>query len=400
MSFQRGEDYVRYVVGLRVVGSRAHATIQAKNVYQVELDWARKDIRCSCTCPFFDQGFFCKHLVAVGLAAIDEGHGTAADKKVEVPEVAELVAALDDSEVRSLLVDLAEQDPAVRRSLELRAAARTGDVSVLADELDAMVKQALAFRGFIDYRRSFSVASEAETMLDELEVYLDAGSADALQPALLPATTRLRKVVLQGDDSAGVMGNASQRAAELYARACREGKPDGKKLARWLVKFRESSPGWPQLVLADFAAAFDAAALGTYRREVAKLDAALSDSDQWARLEVHHMLLELADHDGDVDRAVELLSSGEHVLYGAIVGRLQAAGRDDEAVTWIDKAVAAGHVSGRMPASDYSARSRPGRTHLSRTPTHRRRDRCPAGRLRTTPGPAELPVPPRLRRVV
>ena len=353
LSFERGQDYVKYVVGLRVTGKRAHASIQAKRVYQVELDWAQKDIRCLCTCPFFDQGFFCKHLVAVGLAAIDAGHGSAAPTQGGGPDIAELVALLDDSEVRGLLVELADRDDGVRRVVELRAAARTGDPSTLAAELEAMVKQALAVRGHIDYRRSFGVARDAEEMLDELETYLDAGNADAVRPALLRATTRLRKLVLQADDSSGLLGNAGQRAAELYARACREGDPDAKKLARWLVQFRDTSPGWPQLELADFVDAFDDAALEIYRRAVAKLDEAYADREHYKRFEVDLMLLELADHDKDVDRAVELLSTREHPQYGAIIDRLRAAGRDEEAIEWMDRAVAAGRVSGHLGGNDF-----------------------------------------------
>jgi uncharacterized Zn finger protein len=353
LSFERGQDYVKYVVGLRVTGMRAHASIQAKRVYRVELDWEQKDIRCLCSCPFFDQGFFCKHLVAVGLAAIDAGHGSTASTEGSGPEITELVALLDDSEVRAVLVDLAARDPGVRRVVELRSAARTGDVSALADELEGMVKQALAVRGHVDYRRSFGVARDAEQLLDELETYLDAGSADAVQPALLRATTRLRKVVLQADDSSGLLGSSGQRAAELYARACREGDPDAKKLARWLVQFRDSSPGWPQLELADFVEAFDEPALEIYRRAVAKLDQAYADRDNYKRFEIDRMLLELADHDKDVDRAIELLSTGEHPQYGAVIFRLRAVGRDEEANEWMDRAVAAGRVSGHMGGTDF-----------------------------------------------
>jgi len=352
-SFERGQDYVKYVVGLRVHNSRATASIQAKNVYQVELDWGRENIRCSCTCPFFDQGFFCKHLVAVGLVAIDAGHGTPEADLTAARAVPDLVASLDDDEIRGLLVDLAEQDPDVRRLLELRSATKTGDVSTLAADLESMAKQALSYRGFVDYRQSFAVARDAEQLLDELEKYLDAGNADALMPALLRAVTRLRKLVEQADDSSGLLGDACQRAAELYARACREGHPDTKKLARWLVRFRESSPGWPDLELNDFVGAFDDSALGTYRREVAKLDEAYADREDWKRQEIDQMLLELADHDGDVDRAIQLLGGGEHTRYGAIVKRLREAGRDDDAVEWIDRAVAAGSVSGHGGGNDY-----------------------------------------------
>ncbi len=353
LSFERGQDYVKYVVGLRVTDKRAHASIQAKRVYQVELDWAQKDVRCLCTCPFFEQGFFCKHLVAVGLAAIDAGHGGMTPPKSVGPEVAELVALLEDNEVRALLVELAGRDDGVRRVIELRAAARTGDSSVLAEELEGMVKQALAVRGHVDYRRSFGVARDAQDLLDELETYLEAGNAEAVRPALLRATTRLRKVVLQADDSSGLLGDAGQRAANLYARACREGTPDGKKLARWLVQFRDSSPGWPELELSDFVEAFDDVALETYRRGVAKLDKHSSAPEDYKRFEIDRMLLELADHDGDVDRAVELLAAGEHPRYGSIIDRLRAVGREEEAIGWMDRAVAEGRVSGYMGGNEY-----------------------------------------------
>jgi hypothetical protein len=65
------------------------------------------------------------------------------------------------------------------------------------------------------------------------------------------------------------------------------------------------------------------------------------------------MLLELADHDADVDRAVDLLNDREHPQFGAIIARLRAAGRDEEAVTWIDRAVADGRTSSHGGGNSY-----------------------------------------------
>jgi uncharacterized Zn finger protein len=70
--FGHGLEYVRYVHGLRIEGKVARATIQARRVYQVRLTWAAGRVDGECTCPDRGGGFFCKHLVAVGLAAIDE----------------------------------------------------------------------------------------------------------------------------------------------------------------------------------------------------------------------------------------------------------------------------------------------------------------------------------------
>ncbi len=342
--YARGEDYVRYVRGLRTTASKAYASIQAKNVYTVELDWSGPSLGGSCTCPHHADGNFCKHLVATGLAAIDTGRIPVDDTASSTVEAA--VQAMDVGELRDLVMTLAQRDDGVRRMLEVRATAVSGDDSRAKAELKAYARNALAFRGFVDYRRSFEVAEAASQMLDELELHLDSGSAELVRPALLHAVTRLRKIVGTADDSSGAIGDECQRAADLYTQACRVGQPDPLELARWLVKFRADSPGWPRVVLADFVGSFDEQALATYRRAVEALDRKLADRNRWQRFEVDEMLLELADHDGDVDRAVELLSQrDEHPQYGAIVDRLRAAGRPEEAVAWIDRAVAEGRIS-------------------------------------------------------
>ena len=349
--FGRGEDYVRYVAGLRITKTKAYASIQAKRVYQVELDWSGRHLDGDCTCPHYADGNFCKHLVAVGLAAIDSGRVAMEEVRVG-PELEAVVQSMDVNELRELVLTLAQQDDGVRRMLELRAAMASGDQALAQAELEAYVRNMLEFRGYIDYRRSFDVASTASEMLDNLEDYMDNGAAEIARPALLKAVTRLRKMLEHVDDSSGYIGDQCQRAAELYARACRLGQPDPVKLATWLVKFRADSPGWPNLVLADFVDAFDEKALKTYRRGVAALDRKLAGVPN-GRYEVDEMLLELADHDGDLDEAVRLLSEGKHVHYGAIVDRLRAAGRDDEAVAWIDRAVAAGMISSHGVGNEY-----------------------------------------------
>ncbi len=353
--YARGEEYVRYVRGLRITEFKAYASIQAKNVYQVELDWSGPLPDGSCTCPHYADGNFCKHLVATGLAAIDSGRVAVDDTTSSTAEGAleAAVQAMDVNELRELVITLAQRDDGVRRMLEIRATTASGDDSQAKAELEAHVRNTLVFRGFVDYRRSFEVAGVASEVLDELENHLNSGAAEIARPGLLRALTRLRKITEHADDSSGSIGDECQRAADLYARACRLGEPDPVKLATWLVKFRADSPGWPHLVLADFVDAFDEQALGTYRRAVAALDRKLADRDQFGRFEVDAMLLELADHDGDVERAVHLLSQREHPQYGAIIDRLRAAGRTEDAVTWIDRAVAEGRVSSRGGGNEY-----------------------------------------------
>jgi hypothetical protein len=353
--YSRGEDYVRYVRGLRTTDFKAYASIQAKQVYTVELDWSGPLPDGSCTCPHNADGNFCKHLVATGLAAIDTGRVAVDDTASRTAEGAlhAAVQAMDVEELRDMVMTIAQRDDGVRRMLEIRATTASGDDTHAKAEMEAYVRNTLAFRGFIDYRRSFEVAEAASEMLDELENHLNTGAAELVRPALLRAVTRLRKMIEHVDDSSGSIGDQCQRAADLYARACRLGKPDPVKLATWLVKFRADSPGWPNVVLADFVDAFDEQALETYRRAVAALDRKLEGQDHWKRFEVDAMLLELADHDGDVDRAVRLLAQREHPEYGAIVDRLRAADRTEDAVAWMDRAVADGRVTSHGGGNAY-----------------------------------------------
>ena len=353
--YARGEDYVRYVRGLRTTDFKAYASIQAKKVYNVELDWSGPLPDGSCTCRHHADGNFCKHLVATGLAAIDTGRVAVDDTASNTAEAAleAVVQAMDVDELRELVMTLAQRDGGVRRLLEIRATTAAGDDTHAKAELEAYVRNTLAFRGFVDYRRSFEVAGVASEVLDELESHLNSGAAEVVRPALLRALTRLRKIIEQADDSSGSIGDECQRAADLYARACRLGEPDPVKLATWLVKFRADSPGWPTWSWPTSWTRSTRQALGTYRRAVAALDRKLEDRDQWGRFEVDAMLLELADHDGDVDRAVHLLAQREHPQYGAIVDRLRAVGRTEEAVAWIDRAVADGRVTSHGGGNAY-----------------------------------------------
>jgi hypothetical protein len=350
-SYARGEEYVRYVRGLRITAEKAYASVQAKRVYAVELDWSGPQPDGFCTCPHAGDGRFCKHLVAVGLAVIDSG---AVDDATRVePALEATVQAMDVDELRELVMTLAHRDGEVRRMLEVRATAASGDDTTAKAEFEAYVRNALEFRGVVDYRKSYAVSEAASQVLDELERHLNAGSAEIVQPALLCALTLLRTITENADDSSGMIGGECERAADLFAQACRLGAPDPAELAEWLATFRAMSPGWPTLLLADFVEAFDDHALKIYRAAVADLDRQHAGRDYWSRFEVDTMLLELADHDGDVDRAIELLNEREHPQYGAIIARLREAGRDDEVVSWIDRAVAEGRISGQGGGNDY-----------------------------------------------
>ncbi|HEX3812376.1 MAG TPA: hypothetical protein VHX59_05995 [Mycobacteriales bacterium] len=339
--FARGEDYVRHVRDLRVDDSRARASVRATRAYDVLLDWTGGRISGTCTCPHNAEGNFCKHLVAVGLSAL----GYSSDGRPDDVEIGDYLEHLDRDALRDLVLALVDRDESALRVVQTRALASGSADAIDSAELVTMVNASLRV-GFVEYQRSFEVAQEAQNVLDSLQEILDSGAADAVLPALERAATRLRKIILNADDSGGVIGDACQRAVDLHAQAACAGRPDGVRLGRWLAKFRIDSPGWPDVTLDMYVDAFDEKAMSAYRAAVQQEDQAKRGIDHWHRFEIDRMLLELADHGGDLEEAIRLLSSEEHPQFGAIVARLRTAGRPADALQWIDRAVAEGRVSG------------------------------------------------------
>ena len=85
-SFERGEDYFdeERVRSLVEFEGMLAATVEGTEDYRVKLMIGSSGLSFSCECPYADEGNFCKHCVAVGLAWLalreaqnvsGEGHG-------------------------------------------------------------------------------------------------------------------------------------------------------------------------------------------------------------------------------------------------------------------------------------------------------------------------------------
>jgi tetratricopeptide (TPR) repeat protein len=253
------------------------------------------------------------------------------------------LGSMNETGLAALVLELASYSPEAMRSLQLRAAP---DDSPVLRELVAAIDDALAGVD-LDYHDPFYGDEDddgvqgVEEVIDELERHLDTGANKVVRRALEHLLTRVGDLARDAADAEALLG-VMERASGLFGRAV-EGHSDPVSLARWVVGFRVEHGGWPSLGLDLVAHVFDEQAWAAYRASIAALDGGGPGADPYRR-EVDRMLLELADHDGDVDHAVALLSGTDCPYYAEIVKRLRAVGRQAEVLDWLDRAVADGSV--------------------------------------------------------
>jgi len=253
------------------------------------------------------------------------------------PDVERFLRSMDRDALRSLVLEMAAYSPEAMRSLQLSA---TPEDEPTVSELLAAVDAALAGVD-LDYHDPFYEDVDdgiqgVEEVVDELERHLDSDAHPVVRRVLQHLLTRLGDLARDADNADALL-EVAERASTLFGRAV-AGHPDPVNLARWLVGFRVEYGGWPSLTLDAVAHAFDEAAWDAYRASVTTLGGGGPGADPY-RSETDRMLLELADHDGDVDRAIALLSGRDHPYYREILRRLRDAGRDAHVLAWLDRAV-------------------------------------------------------------
>src|SRR5262249_35515369 len=87
-SFERGTRYLHAVSSVERIGDQIIATVRGTDDYLVVLTPAERGARGSqrlhaeCGCPYGQEGFFCKHCVAVGLKILRD------DPRIAAPRMA------------------------------------------------------------------------------------------------------------------------------------------------------------------------------------------------------------------------------------------------------------------------------------------------------------------------
>ncbi len=347
-SFERGERYFEagQVRRVTVTGSTVNATVDGTRTYRVRLDVTPTGLRGRCSCPYGADGVFCKHCVAASLAWLDQG-GEVAEPRPKPLSDKRLRLFLRGCEQEWLIEQLmtaAKSD----RLLRARLAAAAGHADAFDDQdVRARLERAIDIPDYVDYAEAYGYFLHVGEALDEVERLIGGGFPDAAITLAEYALELLESSGERVDDSDGGLSEAIARAEEIHLAACEAGAPDPVELAERLFT-RAVDSEYEVFVdaLPEYEQVLGPAGLARYRELVEeawrKLPPKKPNDYNARRFVIAHLMETLAESSGGTDGVVEVLARDVTSAYDVlrVAERLCADGRDDEALTWLERGLA------------------------------------------------------------
>ena len=339
-SFERGLEYVEAVEELEFEGAEINAIVTGSYEYDVTIWRERGTLEGQCSCPWSQEGNFCKHCVAVGIAALatdKPGSGPAAEATVGRADLEAWIDALSADELRAELRALVRGDRGLRRRFELRAAQAGQDVEQvrkLARQLLGRggVREALGYEDAFDYARNVREVAEA------IGILIDKGNAEDALDIVREALSDTRAAIddAENSDSDGTIAHAMAQFLPIHLRVCRQTRPDPTELARHIAEHNLA-------VTHEFEFAYDlddyADLLGERGTELvcdAYRAAYQSNPQGWREKQ---LMEQLVRGSGDLDALVAFLANdldSRGYQHLRIAQELEAADRVDEALRWAE----------------------------------------------------------------
>lgn len=352
-SFERGAAYVDAgrVKNLRIGDDEASASVRGTRQYRVRL-WLESGAPAfSCTCPVGEEGFFCKHCVAVGLKLSEaDAPSTELGPRGPTADLRRHLEGLAKSRLIDLLLEETENDDLLRGRLLLEAAKAQGAVTDL-DEYRIAIEDVMNPGGFVDYRSMYDYSRGIEEVIDSVESLLSSGHAAEVVELCEHALACLEDALGSVDDSDGYMGGIKERLCELHHRACVAARPDPEVLATRLFEWElhsdwETFYGAP-LTYADVLGEQGLAVFRSLAEEVWErlptIDPGQEREHSTFRFNITHIMESLAEQSGDLDQlvAVKARDLSSAYRFVEIAELYRAAGRHDDALAWAERGVAA-----------------------------------------------------------
>jgi uncharacterized Zn finger protein len=360
-SFERGLDYVSDVEDLDVASTQITAHVHGNSKYRVRLAFGDEELSGSCTCPYGQEGFFCKHCVAVGLAVLETGEDLPAlieATRAERQALESWLESLSKDELLAELLGMLNEEPDLRRRFEVRAASVNLDAVTIRRAVQELIM--LPRRGFVEYGDAYAYASDVREAVAAVDGLTDAGGAAEAIGIAREGVTLLTGVFEYVDDSSGVVGEAAYEMLAAHLRACQAAPPDPVSLGDYLAGLLLHNDYGFGPNLADYVSLLGDKGFAAVRE---RIEAVYTQNPQdW---QARSLMESLAEAEGDVDGLIAIYAAhlddrGWNHL--RIAEELDAHDRGGEALVWAERGLAeAAHPDHRLIdylASRYAAAGR------------------------------------------
>jgi len=349
-AFARGAAYFESgaVTDLVVSDNTINARVEGGDEYAVQL-WAENEaLGYSCTCPVGDDGVFCKHGVAAGLAwlARQKQAPPAQRGKDDLAAIREWLGGAPREQLAELLLEQARNDAGLRSRLDARAVRSQAAHRIDLKALKETVGKALAVSGFVDYHGMRRLIERAYPAVDLMAGLIEDGHADAARELAHYALKRGIAAYERTDDSGGGFGDLLRQVAELHLKASRAAPPEpaafGKQFFDILMR-----DDWDLLAFEDYAPllgddglrAFRALAEKEWKKVPVRGPGGSDTRDSTSYFRITSIMEALAHQAGDTDALVAIKSRDLTSPYRflEIADLLAAANRADEALDWAER---------------------------------------------------------------
>jgi hypothetical protein len=316
--FARGEAYYRggQVEILAMEPARVVAQVVGTEDYRTVLTGRSKRIGGECSCPAFEDRGFCKHMVAVALAANAAGGDAEAEGAGTLARIRRHLKLKSVDALVEMIVDLAERDAILYRKLGMAAATSFADDRVVEASLRKAIDTATRIRGFVEYSEAGDWAAGVVGALDAVAALVSSGRGGLALKLVDHAFLKIEAAIQGIDDSDGHCGALLSRAREIHFASCKAARPDPVKLAGELFT-RETNDqfGIFHGAAATYTDVLGEAGLAEYRRRATeaweKLPPRFQErgvgQEQVADYDCLKRMLDFfAERDGDVETRIAL----------------------------------------------------------------------------------------------
>lgn len=277
------------------------------------------------------------------------------------------LCSLERDELVERLLALAERDDALRLALVAESQAASGELDVrgLRKQLTSQLR--VTDRSY-DWRYARRYAGHVSEALDLLAALLDAGRAAEVVELAEHCMKRLDTAGRTIDDSGGYVRVEVDRLKEIHHASCLRASIDTRKLALRLADWALTSDSdWEWFLDAPtrYADVLGDDGLAAFRERIEpewqQLPALPATRDRFGfryepgRFRVTFLREELARAGGSADELVDVLAQdlSSPRQFARIADALEEAGREREAVAWLERGNAV-----HLPAGDPTLRAR------------------------------------------